>query len=109
MGIAGVSGSRGYWELARFGQPTRRLTMRDPIPRGSTRMPPWMRAPRGRDIMTDPQTAGEPSSEPLQPSTQALASEMLEPAVARGLSPPYEVLLGAFPSGGFVTGSDGEA
>jgi hypothetical protein len=50
--------------------------------------------------MTDPQTAGEPSSEPLRPSTQAIGSETLEPAVARGPSPPYEVLLGAFPSGG---------
>ena len=56
--------------------------------------------PTGRDIMTDPQTAGEPSSEPLRPSTRAIGSETLEPAVARGPSPPYEVLLGAFPSGG---------
>jgi len=59
--------------------------------------------------MTDPQTAGEPPSEPLQASTQALGSETLELAVARGPSPPYEVLLGAFRSGGCVTGSDGEA
>jgi len=69
-------------------------------------MPPWMRPPRGRDITTDPQTAGERPSEPLQASTQALGSETLEPSVA---SPQYEVLLGAFPSGGFATGSDGEA
>ena len=59
--------------------------------------------------MTDPQTAGEPPSESLQPSTQAPGSETLEPSVAQGPSPPHEVLLGTFPSGGFATGSDGRA
>lgn len=63
---------------------------------------------QGCDIMTDPQTAGERPAGPLQASTEAIGSEMLEPSVAPGPFPPYEVLLGGSPSGGLPIGSDGE-